>query len=64
MSELWGVVYFESGRNRLPLKTEHMHYLCEALFCDSLMTNPQTESSLLPVSVQVVSWILFDTLSV
>lgn len=34
-----------------------MHYLCEALSCDSLVRNPQAELSLLSVSVQVVSGI-------
>lgn len=43
----------------LQLKTEHMHYLCEALSCDSLMTNPQAELSLSSVAVRVVSGILF-----
>lgn len=34
-----------------------MHYLCEALSCDSLMTNPQAGLSLLSVLVQEVSGI-------
>lgn len=64
------MVYGESKITlQLQLKTQHMHYLCEALSCDSLMTNPQAESSLLSVSVRVMSGILlrfivFYTLSV
>lgn len=26
---------------KVQLQTQHMHYLCEALSCDSLMTNPK-----------------------
>lgn len=58
---------------KLQLKTQRMHYLCEALSYDSLMTNPQAGLSLLSVSesVRVVSgihilfyFIVFYTLSV
>lgn len=55
---------------KLQLETEHMHYLCEALSCDSLMTNPQAGLSLLSVAVVVVRvvsgirFIVFCTLSI